>query len=107
MLLLLPISVGRPVYPLMTAPDASLAFGFWVSVRAARVEVPVKLCSASVQHGFYVTLDEVANAKPRSLNVGSPARLPFDIESFAAFPFKAGRKGLVGELEAHALLLVQ
>jgi len=104
---LLSLDMEKPIYPLMTATDASPSFGFGVSVRRADLRDLRGLASASPQHGFYVTLNGAEAPRARCFELGTPVRLPFEMDSFTdVLSIRAKKQGHAGELEAHALLLL-
>eukprot|EP00931_Biecheleriopsis_adriatica_P092086 TRINITY_DN6590_c0_g2_i2.p1 TRINITY_DN6590_c0_g2~~TRINITY_DN6590_c0_g2_i2.p1 ORF type:complete len:417 (-),score=44.86 TRINITY_DN6590_c0_g2_i2:597-1742(-) len=103
---LLGANLGRKFLPLLTACDASPAFGFGVCYMPCSAERSEYVCSLAERRGDYVRFYPKPGDSERVDRLGTAHSLPFHQSSFrVALSSKAKYRAHSGSLEAQALLL--
>jgi len=101
------VSMERRFLELVTACDASPAYGFGVAVKACDLATVRRLAAQSSQLDRYLSLDGITEGFEHKPAYGSPVQLKAELGDFTpVLSIKARRHAHSGELEAHGLLLL-
>jgi len=104
---LLVADLARPFLPLIACSDASPSYGYGVSVRGIDPVLAEELASLSEHRGDYLVFSDPLPTDGGQRRAGSPAQLPFSMESFTdVLSIKARVISHSGSMEAHAVLLM-